>query len=90
MCTPIGITHQRLILYTIASLVVITLPQFQSMHMCELQTKHSSTYVGGANTTNLDSWYLSKIIHVTPSVLHCTIFAKTLHVHHVYMIVYEL
>ena len=21
------------------------------MHMCELQTKHSSTYVGGANTT---------------------------------------
>ena len=21
--------------------------------MCELQTKHSSTYVGGANTTNL-------------------------------------
>ena len=27
-------------------MVVITLPQFQSMHMCELQTKHSSTYVG--------------------------------------------
>ena len=50
--TPIGIMHQRLILYTLASLVVITLPQFQSMHMCELQTKHSSTYVGGANTTN--------------------------------------
>ena len=22
------------------------------MHMCELQTKHSSTYVWGANTTN--------------------------------------
>ena len=39
--------HQRLILYTLASLVVITLPQFQSIHMCEFQTKHSSTYVGG-------------------------------------------
>jgi hypothetical protein len=28
--------------------------------MCELQTKHSSTYVGGANTTNSGLWYLSK------------------------------
>ena len=27
---------------------------------------------------------------VTPSVLHYTIFAKTLHMHHVYMIVYGL
>jgi hypothetical protein len=63
MCAPIGITHERLILYTLASLVVITLQQFQSIHMCELQTKHSSTYVGGANTTNLGLWYLSKIIY---------------------------
>ena len=63
--TPIGITLQRLIIYTLASLVVITLPQFQSMHMCELQTKHSSTYVGGANTTNLGLWYLSKnLLHM--------------------------
>jgi hypothetical protein len=52
MTTLIGITLQRFILYTLASLVVITLPQFQSMHMCKLQTKHSSTYVGGANTIN--------------------------------------
>ena len=44
-------------------LVVITLPQFQSMHMCELQTKHFSTYVGGANTTISGLWYLSKIIY---------------------------
>ena len=61
--TPIGITLQSLILYTLASLVVIILPQFQSMHMCELQTKHSSTYVGGANATNLGLWYLFKIIY---------------------------
>jgi hypothetical protein len=52
--------HQRLILYTLASLVVITHPQLQSMHMCELQTKHSSTYVGEANTTNSGLWYLAK------------------------------
>jgi hypothetical protein len=30
--------------------------------MCKLRTKHYSTYVGGANTTNLGLWYLSKII----------------------------
>jgi hypothetical protein len=35
--TPIGITLQRFILYILASLVVITLPQFQSMHMSKLQ-----------------------------------------------------
>ena len=63
MWTPIGITLQSLIPYTLASLVVITLPLFQSMHLCELQTKHTSTYVGGANTTNLGLWYLSKIIY---------------------------
>ena len=28
--------------------------------MCELQIKHSSTYVGGANTTISGLWYLSK------------------------------
>jgi hypothetical protein len=28
--------------------------------MCELQTKHSSTYIVGANTTNSGMWYLSK------------------------------
>ena len=61
--TPIGITLHMLILYTLASLVGITLPQFQSIYMCELQTKHSSTYVGGANATNLGLWYLSKIIY---------------------------
>jgi hypothetical protein len=27
--------------------------------MCKLRTKHYSTYVGGANTTNLGLWYLS-------------------------------
>ena len=36
---------------------------FKSMHMCKLRTKHSSTYVGGANTTNSGLWYLSKIIY---------------------------
>jgi hypothetical protein len=63
MATSIGMMVQRFILYTLASLVVITLPQLQSMHMCELQTKHSSTYAGGANTTNLGLWHLSKIIY---------------------------
>jgi hypothetical protein len=38
---------QRFILYTLASLVVITLPQFQFMHMCKPRTKHYSTYIGG-------------------------------------------
>jgi hypothetical protein len=61
--TPIGITLQRFILYTLASLVVITLPHFIFMHMWKLQTKHSSTYVGGANTTNLGLWYLSRFIY---------------------------
>ena len=28
------------------------------MHMCELKTKYSSTYAGGANTTILGLWYL--------------------------------
>jgi hypothetical protein len=52
--TPIGITLQRFILYTLASLVVITPPQLQSMHMCKLRTKHYGTYVGRANTINSD------------------------------------
>ena len=30
--------------------------------MCKLHYKHSSTYVGGANTTILGLWDLSKII----------------------------
>ena len=30
------------------------------------------------------------VLVVTPLVSHCTIFAKTLHTHHVYVIVYEI
>jgi hypothetical protein len=54
-----GIELQRFILYTLASLVVITLPQFQSMHICKPKIQTLNTYVGGANTTNLGSWNLS-------------------------------
>ena len=60
-CTPIVITHQRSIFYTLASIGRHWLLHFLSKHVCKLQIKYTSTYVGGANTTISGLWYLSKI-----------------------------
>jgi len=59
MATPIGITLQRSIYYTFSSSVDITSPQFQIYAYVQFQIQTLSTYVGGANATNLGLWNLS-------------------------------
>ena len=60
--TSIGITLQRFTLYTLASFSSNYSPTILIYAYVRASIKHSSTYVGGANTTILGLWYLSKII----------------------------
>ena len=58
-CTPIGITLQRSISYTLASFVRNCLLHILSKHMCKATIQTLSTYVGGAIATIWSSWNLS-------------------------------
>ena len=54
MATPIGVTFQRSILYTLASFGRHYFPTLSNPCICaSFQIQTLSTYVGGANTTNL-------------------------------------
>ena len=60
MATPIGIMLQGSILYTLASFGRYYSPTLSYPCICaSFQIQTLSTYVGGANTTNLGWWNLS-------------------------------
>ena len=62
MATPIGITLQRSILYTLASFGTHYFPTLPNLCICaSFQIQTLSTYVEGANTTNFGWWNLSII-----------------------------
>ena len=60
--TPIGITLQRFILYTLASFGSNYSPTFLIYAYVQATIQTLGTYVGGAIATISGLWYLSKII----------------------------